>query len=193
MQSKLTWPKQWQGIFVAFLIVGIGLVMTGCSSKQHHQSSQAQLTGIYQIDDTYRDMDDDGNEETDYLKFTKDGKVQMVTPETGDEHHGSYGSVDRGSYKHVKKNQFKVKIKDVYDHDYYEFTLIKENKRHLRTLSNHEGAYDWNSDSWTREKYMTAKDFDRMFAKAAESDQLKVQKNGYTDPDRIVLSNESGN
>ena len=177
-------------IALALAILGLLLIITGCG-KQTTKKTVPKLTGIYQIDAKYRDKDNDGNVQTDYLRLTKDGKVQEVEPETGDANHGEYGSVMRGTCRHLSGQKFQLKLHDVYDKNYYTITAVKEDKSHFRTLDNHHGEYEWDADSWTRETTMTASDFQSMFERAATSDQKKIQENGYTKPDNDS-ANSSG-
>lgn len=109
-------------------------------------------------------------------------KVQQIDHETGDAKHGNYGSVARGTWRHLKGQKFQIKIHDVYDKDYYTFTAVKKDKDHFRTLANHNAEYEWDADSWTRDTTMTTADFQSMFERAAESDQKKVQEKGYDEP-----------
>ena len=177
-------------IALALAVLGLLLIITGCG-KQTTKKTVPKLTGIYQIDAKYRDKDNDGNVQTDYLRLTKDGKVQEVEPETGGANHGEYGSVMRGTCRHLSGQKFQLKLHDVYDKNYYTVTAIKEDKNHFRTLDNHHGEYEWDADSWTRETTMTASDFQSMFERAAMSDQKKIQENGYTKPDNDSTNSNS--
>lgn len=103
------------------------------------------------------------------MRFTKAGKVLYAEPETGDDSHGNYGTVKRGTWRHLDGNKFQIKLHDVYDKDYFTITAIKENKKHFRTLTNLKGEYHWSADSWTLYPTMTASDFQSMFERAAES------------------------
>lgn len=120
------------------------------------------------------------------MRFTKAGKVLYAEPETGDDSHGNYGTIKRGTWRHLDGNKFQIKLHNVYDKDYFTITAIKENKKHFRTLTNLKGEYHWSADSWTLYPTMTASDFQSMFERAAESSQEKIQQNGYDKPDKKV-------
>lgn len=165
-------------ILTSLAIIFIGVVLiTGFEIKKSHTS----LNGVYQ--ELNAGKDDDGNQRYDYMKFTRNGKVEEAQPETGNKHSGKYGSATKGTYEYIGNNNFKVHLKDVYDTDYYDFTIVKIDKNSLeKKATKSDAPYRWGASSWALDQDVTVSDFNSIFKRAASSDQQKVQNNGYTKP-----------
>lgn len=191
MQIKHKW------IIPLLLLVTIGLV--GCSStngksqgsKTGPQSQQEKqiLSGTYKENENDSKLDD-GTEQPSYIHFTKDGKVLIATPETGDEDSGYYGAADRGTWKASGNDKYKLKIHDIYDKDYYTLELKKNGNNFTMKSTDNKAKYVWSKDGYSKID-MTYSDFMDMFNKAKDSDQKKIQENGYAKPDNDSSSNSS--
>lgn len=175
-------------IYIFGFLVLCCVVLVGCG-KSTAPKEHPKLNGIYEIDQQYRDKDDQGRVQSNYARFSKNGKVEMAEPETGDDDNGNFGTAYRGTWKHVSGNKFKVHIKSVYDSDEFTITFIKDGKNKIRSLKNHKEAFDWDANSWTRNTSMTNSDFESLFDKANASCQEKVKENGRDDPDNDTTKN----
>lgn len=179
--------------FTLGLLIICCLMLVGCgktATNKPTQKKKPELTGIYQIDKKYRDKDDQGRVQSNYVRFTKNGKVEMAEPETGDDDSGYYGTAYRGTWKYLKDKKFKVHIKSVYDSDEFDITFVKDSKNKIHSLKNHSGSFYWDADSWTRDTSMTGSDFELLFSKALSSSQEKVKEQGNDKPDKD--SSDSG-
>lgn len=165
-------------VLISFTIIFIGiLLIAGFEIYKFHTS----LNGVYQ--EINAGKDDDGYQRSDYMKFTRNGKVEEAHPETGNKNSGTYGSAGRGTYKYIGNNKFKVRLKDVYDSDYYDFTIVKIDKNSLEKKETKASApYHWGASSWAFNQDVSTADFNNIFKRAATSDQQKVQNNGYAKP-----------
>lgn len=172
----------------------LALILVGCGKKAptHATSNQEFLSGVYKETDQDTPKDDEGRAQPNYFYFKKNGDVLVAQAETGGENNGNYGDAKRGTWKALGNNKFKISIKTIYDKDAYTFTMKKSGNQ-LSTSGTAKGAtYEWGKDSYKKTD-MTAADFMSMFNAAKESQQEKVKKNGYTDPDNNSDSASSSN
>ena len=178
--------------FTLGLLVICCLMLVGCGKTAINKTTQKkspELTGIYQIDEKYCDKDDQGRVQSNYVRFTKNGKVEMAEPETGDDDSGYYGTAYRGTWKYLKGKKFKVHIKSVYHSDEFNINFVKDSKYKIHSLKNHSGSFYWDADSWTRDTSMTGSDFESLFSKALSSSQEKVKEQGNDKPDKDSSDN----
>ena len=177
-------------IISLLLLITIGLV--GCSGKQGKEATNAQqekqvLTGVYKTDDKYNKTDD-GTLQPNYWYFKKNGKLLYCTPQVNSTNQNSdtdfwYGDAYRGTWKSLGNNMFELKLHDVYDNDYYTIKAKLSGSK-LHTYANSRNAkYEWDADDNYKQPDMTYSDFMDMFNKAKDSDQKRIQENGYAKPD----------
>ena len=177
-------------IISLLLLITIGLV--GCSGKQGKEATNAQqdkqvLTGVYKLSDKYNKTDD-GTPQPGYWYFKKNGKLLRCTPQVNSTNQNSdtdfwYGDAYRGTWKSLGNNMFELKLHDVYDNDYYTIKAKLSGSK-LHTYANSRNAkYEWDADDNYKQPDMTYSDFMDMFNKAKDSDQKRIQENGYAKPD----------
>src|SRR5699024_8726910 len=155
----------------------LALILVGCGKKAptHATRNQEFLSRVYKTTDQDTPTDDEGRAQPNYLYCKKNRDVLVAQAETGGENNDNYGDAERGNWKALGNNKFKISIKTIYDKDAYTFTMKKSGNQ-LSTSGTAKGAtYEWGKDSYKKTD-MTAADFMSMFNAAKESQQEKVKK-----------------
>lgn len=178
--------KHYKTIFgMLCLLFLIGL--TGCGHKQ-------TLSGVYRSNDAYN-KEDDGTIQPSYYYFKKNGTFMYCSPQVnsvkGDDSY-FYGDVSRGTWKALGHNQFQIKMRSVYDDDYYSFKAQLNGKRLHTDANARDAKFRWYADNNTKVA-MTHSDYMTMFRKAQISAQKDIQQNGYTQPDNPTVNDVIGN
>lgn len=167
-------------LFILFSLAGCG----------HRQT----LSGTYRSNNAYN-KEDDGTIQPSYYYFKKDGTFLYCSPKVNsikDDDSYYYGSVSRGKWKALGHNRFQLKLRSIYDDDYYTFKA-KLNGKQLHTYANAKNAkYRWYADNNTKVT-MIYSDYMVMFKQARISAQKGIQANGYTLPDNPSTTDVSSN
>ncbi len=168
----------------AFLVV-FTLVLTACSKGDSTTTTKKrpeQLSGVYKETAKDTPQDDQGRDQPNYFYFKKDGTLLLAQPETGDSDKGNYGDAERGTWKRISKNRFKLKLTSIHDKDHYTLIMKKSGSRLTTKGTAKDASFEWDQDSYQKTE-MTKNDFMDLFKAAKESQQKEIQENGFTEPD----------
>lgn len=157
--------------------LGLALLMTVAAVK-YQKNKKGLLSGVYK--ETSRDVlaDDAGRPQYNYFYFKEDGTALLAQPETADQ----YGDAGQGTWEYLGNDQFQVKIKSIYDHNFYQLEMTRSGKGLTTPGTVKNAPFEWEADSYQQDEMVVA-DFMDMFNQAKKSQQEKVAKNGYDVPE----------
>lgn len=179
--------KKLKMMSVFLTVIVLGLVVTACGKETSKPKDNGQpLTGAYKTNDTTKD----GTKQPSYWYFKKDGTFLYCTPQVNSTNPKSdteywYGDAKRGTWELLGKDEYELKMHDLYDDDYYQLDAELDGSGDLSVSdSSDKPKYEYGTDvGCYKQKKMTYSQFMDLFNQAKASDQEKVQNNGYAKPD----------